>query len=107
MGPPGPGPVVDDTATPFDGELCDCHEMMGDGIMDLNLKFHRSEMTDVLMLGGMPGDTLVELTLTGSLLDGTSFRANDCIRLVPIGDGAMNAMPGNFDSGTPSWGSPQ
>jgi hypothetical protein len=29
----------EDVATPFEGELCDCHELEGDGILDLTLKF--------------------------------------------------------------------
>lgn len=81
-GPPGPMIVLDDVATPFDGELCDCHEMMGDGIMDVSMKFNTQAVVDELDLGGMPGNTLVELTLTG-FIDGTPFRANDCIRIFP------------------------
>ncbi|MHC4429813.1 MAG: proprotein convertase P-domain-containing protein, partial [Planctomycetota bacterium] len=106
MGPQGPGITVDDTATAFDGELCDCHELMGDGIADLNMKFSRPAVTETLELLGLPGDTMVELVLTGSLLDGTAFSASDCIRLVPVRDGALNAMPGTPEGGTPGWGSP-
>ena len=80
---PGPKVVVDDVATPFDGELCDCHEMMGDGIMDVSMKFETMAVVDAFGLGDMPDNALIELTLTGQLLDGTPFRANDCIRIVP------------------------
>jgi hypothetical protein len=86
MGPPGPGITISDTATPFDGELCDCHELEGDGIADLNMKFHRTTMTNVLELGDLPGNSMVELEVSGTLLDGTEFAVRDCIRLVPPGD---------------------
>jgi len=106
MGPPGPGISIEDTATPFDGDLCDCHEMMGDGIMDLNMKFHRTTMTNVMELGDVPGGAMVELVLTGSLMGGQPFEARDCIRIVPIGNGSMDSMPGDLQGGTPGWGSP-
>ena len=48
---PGPKVVVDDVATPFDGELCDCHEMMGDGIMDVSMKFETMAVVDAFGLG--------------------------------------------------------
>jgi subtilisin-like proprotein convertase family protein len=84
-GPPGPNPVLDDVATPFDGELCDCHEMGGDGIMDVMMHFDSNEVVDALELGDLPAGALVELSLTGNLVDGTTFQANDCVRLVPPG----------------------
>jgi hypothetical protein len=92
-GPPGPHTVLSDVATPFDGELCDCHELYGDGVMDVSMKFKSQEVVSALMLGGMPGNTEVELVLSGALLDGTTFTANDCIRIVPGGIGVMNAVP--------------
>jgi hypothetical protein len=85
------GANYDDVATPFDGEPCDCHEMGGDGIMDLLLKFKTPDVVQALQLDGMShGDVVelmshgdvVELVVTGTLLDGTEFAAYDCIRTV-------------------------
>jgi hypothetical protein len=104
-GPPGPHTVLADVATPFLGELCDCHEMYGDGIVDVSMKFRSLEVVGTLGLAGEPGDSLVELVLSGSLLDGTAFTANDCIRIVPGGMGALYAVP--FESSAPAPSSPE
>ena len=82
-GPPGPHSVLEDVATPFDGELCDCHELEGDGILDLSMKFRTVDVVDALLLNDLPAGDLVELVVSGALLDGTAFSASDCIRLVP------------------------
>ncbi|MHC4305094.1 MAG: hypothetical protein ACYTFF_01380 [Planctomycetota bacterium] len=103
-GPPGPHIVLDDVATPFDGELCDCHEMYGDGIMDVSMKFGTVDVVVALGLGGMPAGTDVELTLTGSLTDGTTFSANDCIRIV--GSSNTPSLPSTLGAPAPGWGSP-
>ncbi|MHC4769882.1 MAG: hypothetical protein ACYTEI_14400, partial [Planctomycetota bacterium] len=103
-GHPGPHTVLADVATPFDGELCDCHELMGDGIRDVSMKFLTRDVVDALGLGGMPANSLVELTLTGSLLDGTPFRANDCIRIV---GGPDRSRAVDFGGTTHGWGTPQ
>jgi hypothetical protein len=79
---PGPGPKFHDTGTPFDGEACECHDLQGDGITDLSLKFSSRALAEALQVGDLPRGSLVELVLTGQLLDGTSFTAHDCIRLV-------------------------
>ena len=84
-GPPGPSARITDVATPFTGPTCGCHSQGGDGIDDLLLKFRSSEVTAALQLASMPGGALVELTITGNLLDGTPFAASDCVRLVPPG----------------------
>ncbi|MHC4776507.1 MAG: hypothetical protein ACYTBR_14750, partial [Planctomycetota bacterium] len=72
-----------DVGTPFEGEPCDCHEMGGDGWDDLTLKFRSREVVAALELGTLMGGDFVELTVSGSLLDGTPFSGTDCIRLVP------------------------
>jgi hypothetical protein len=82
-GPPGPYSVFEDVGTPFDGEPCDCHDLGGDGITDLSMKFRTQEVVDALELDGLPGGELVELAVSGTLLDGTPFTASDCVWLVP------------------------
>ena len=77
-----PGIVFDDVATPFEGEPCDCHDLDGDGIVDLVMKFDVPELVEMLELGDLPVHTFVELRVSGQLLDGTMFEAFDCVRLV-------------------------
>jgi hypothetical protein len=84
-GPPGPRTVIEDVATPFAGELCDCHELEGDGFDDLSLKFKTQEVVAALGLDALPAGDLVELVVTGNLIDGTPFEGSDCVRLVPPG----------------------
>ncbi len=84
-GPPGPQSTFEDVATPFEGETCDCHDLGGDGIVDLSLKFKTDDVVDVLELDELPAGALVELVVSGSLLDGTPISGSDCIRLVPPG----------------------
>lgn len=72
---------IADTGTPYDGELCDCHDLGGDGILDLSLKFDKQEVVTTLQLdAGLAG--FVRLKLTGSLLSGDAFVAEDCVRVI-------------------------
>ena len=71
----------EDVATPFEGELCDCHELTGDGYMDLSLKFDTQELVNALKLNEVPGET-IELTLTGSFKEeynGIPIEGKDCM----------------------------
>jgi len=99
-GPPGPHSEIEDVATPFGGDPCNCHELGGDGLPDLSLKFRTDDVAGALQLAGLSGGTTVELVLTGLLADGSSFSAQDCIRLVPPGTGATlsvsSTAPGAF-----------
>ncbi len=83
MGPPGPGIHVEDVATPFEGEPCECHELGGDGIDDLSMKFDTEVVVSELELSDLPGGAMVELVVGGVMSDGTPFSASDCVRLVP------------------------
>ena len=76
---PGHGTKIEDVGTPFEGELCECHELACDGIDDLLLKFSTEEIVSTLQLGSVPRGTPVELTLIGSTFDGTTFETSDCI----------------------------
>ena len=74
----------EDVATPFEGELCDCHCLKGDGIMDLSMKVYRNELVDILDLQELAGQT-VELTITGNLMDefgGTPIVGEDCVKVL-------------------------
>jgi hypothetical protein len=71
-------------ATPFEGELCDCHWLKGDGIMDLSMKVYGKDLVDVLQLKDVAGQT-VELTVTGKMKDefgGTPIIGKDCVRVL-------------------------
>lgn len=84
-GPPGPHSTYGDTATAYVGDECGCHELNGDGIVDLNLKFKSSDVTSVLNLDEFDPGALVPIRITGELSDGTPFVGFDCLRLVPPG----------------------
>jgi len=82
---PGPHSVFEDVGTPFEGEVCDCQEAEGDGILDLSMKFRTQEVADLLPVDD-PDGALVPLVVSGTLLDGTEFTStSDCVRLVPPG----------------------
>ncbi|HUU85880.1 MAG TPA: hypothetical protein VM243_20470 [Phycisphaerae bacterium] len=82
-GPPGPHSVFQDVATPFDGDPCGCHNLEGDGIVDLAMKFRTRQVVTALLLNDVPAGDTVELVVTGTLLDGTAFEAHDCVTIVP------------------------
>ena len=89
--------MLDDVATPFDGEPCDCHELGGDGLIDLVMHFSSPELVDTLELNDLPADTQVPLTVSGELVDGSPFTATDCLRLVPAGDMNGDGVVGTLD----------
>ena len=93
QGPPGPGIHMEDVGTPFCGEACECHEMEGDGICDLTMKFSTPEVVQMLELADVEPGTL-ELVVSGSLLDGTPFSASDCVLLRVHGQGQMKGAGG-------------
>jgi hypothetical protein len=74
----------EDVGTPFEGDLCDCHDLNGDGYMDLTLKFEAQEVTVTLDLGDELGNT-IPLLITGNLFEeenGTPILGSDCLRLL-------------------------
>ena len=70
---------VQDRATPFEGEPWGCHKLRRDGIDDLRMGFFSVQMTQELQLDQLPEGTVLELVVTGNLLDGTPFVASDWI----------------------------
>lgn len=55
----------EDVGTPFEGELCDCHDLNDDGFMDLALKFNKQEV--VSAIGDVNDEDIIELTVSGNL----------------------------------------
>jgi hypothetical protein len=93
--------TLEDYAT-LDGDACACNDANGDGYMDLKLKFYRLEVAAAVM--GMPhevGDVL-ELTLTGSYMDGMTFSATDCIEIVGMPMAKHELTDGAAGLGYPS-----
>ncbi|MCH8963317.1 MAG: lamin tail domain-containing protein [Planctomycetes bacterium] len=85
---------VVDLNHPFGGEVgcgeCACNDdQSSDGIGDLSLKFRTS--TTLEALGLSAGDGVVTVELTGSMVDGSTFVARDCVVIVPPGSGQSNA----------------
>jgi hypothetical protein len=83
---PGVSPLrwsYEDVATPFYGPTCECHDLNGDGYLDLTLKFDTQELVETLGLDEEAGNTIT-IWLTGNLvqeLGGTPIRGRDCIRI--------------------------
>jgi subtilisin-like proprotein convertase family protein len=84
-GPPGPHTVVTDVGTPYGGDPCGCHDLDGDGIQDLSMKFRTDDVVSGLNMDEFMPGALVELVVSGELNDGTPFQGADCVRLVPPG----------------------
>lgn len=63
-----------------DGGACACTGLGPDGYLDLTLKFSRVALAEVL--GSVGNGEVVELTITGGLLDGTPFEGSDCVTIV-------------------------
>jgi hypothetical protein len=70
----------DVTSPVSSSEPCACTTEGPDGFMDLTLKFSRQEIAAAL--GPVEVEDVVELTLTGEMLNGTPFEASDCITIV-------------------------
>jgi hypothetical protein len=73
----------EDIATPYEGEPCGCHDLEGDGFMDLTVKFSRQELVESLGLREVAGEA-VQLLVVGYLhedLGGAAITGLDCIRV--------------------------
>ncbi len=62
--------------------MCDCHHTNGDGVLDVQMRFDRSELRAAFELASLPRRTILELCLTGRLNDGSPFKACDCVRVL-------------------------
>lgn len=80
-------PVVKDVAAPLDGQTCECGDLGPDGIPDLFMKFSVPDVAGVVTPCGVPGGTVIELVVSGSLCDGSPFTAKDCVLIVPVRKG--------------------
>jgi hypothetical protein len=76
--------AYEDVGTPFEGELCDCHDLNGDGWPDLSLKFDTQEVNSTLDLADEAGNT-IPLLVTGNLTEdagGTPIEGSDCVKVL-------------------------
>ncbi len=90
-GPPGPHSTFSDVATPIDDDdECACHDLEGDGITDLSMKFRTDDVVAGLQLDDLNSGAVIELVVSGFLHDGRPFAASDCVLLVG------NAPPGGL-----------
>jgi hypothetical protein len=77
----------EDVASPFEGELCECHDLYGDGYMDLSLKFDTQEVNETLGIETEAGN-IVPLLITGNLMEwaeGTPIEGSDCVWVLEKG----------------------
>ena len=72
----------EDVGTPFEGELCDCHDLNGDGDKDLTLKFSVQDLVAELKLYNIEDQETIPLTIVGETYDGTPIKGEDCIRVL-------------------------
>lgn len=76
-----------DVAAPYDGDLCGCHSLKGDGRIDLVLMFNTQGVVGGLELEDLPDGTLLPLTLKGNLKEeegGTPIEGQDCVWVVNL-----------------------
>ncbi len=73
-----------DVATPFVGNIasdCECHDLNGDGRLDLVLTFRRTSLISTLGLCNLPSGSSKRIMLTGRLCDGCTFLGTDCVQV--------------------------
>jgi hypothetical protein len=73
-------PSIEDKSAPVDEDECAC-QVGTDGFADLVLHFSRHDLIVALGLDEEEPGTVVTITVTGALLDGTPFEATDCVTL--------------------------
>jgi hypothetical protein len=90
-GESGPGSgALDDVATPFVGSMPGCHDVGGDGFIDVIVYFASGDLAQGLQLGAIAPGNVVELVVSGLLENGEAFAAHDVITLTsPAGPGSL------------------
>jgi hypothetical protein len=82
-------PSIEDVGTPLlNGAECECHDLEGDGYDDMLIHFSRREVILALGLDEMEIESLVPITVRGSLRSSVQFLATDCVKLVERRDKA-------------------
>jgi PKD repeat protein len=72
--------TYEDVGTPFEGELCDCHDEGADGYIDLMLHFSTQDI--VAALGEVTDREVRQLFLTAVTFDGVPVEGSDCVRIL-------------------------
>jgi hypothetical protein len=73
----------DDVGTPFIGDPCECHDLNGDGYIDMMFQFDTQDAASKLKLSEFAGG-MIPLELTGMLKeenDKVGIRGQDCVRI--------------------------
>jgi hypothetical protein len=86
--PRGLAQKTKDVATPFFGELCECHTSRRDGLPDLVLHFSAADVLDAVDRGSVRSDAPMMLAVRGLLKDGTAFVVRDCVSMKEKGRGS-------------------
>jgi hypothetical protein len=77
----------EDVATPYTGdEECGCHDLDGDGYLDLSLKFKNKEVVETLDIEDVAGE-VIPLIITGNLKEeegGTPIKGQDCVWVLDV-----------------------
>lgn len=58
---------------------CGCQSLGADGLLDLRLDFDRAALVNGLNLGAVPAGSQTRFVVTGTLVDGCTFLAVDCV----------------------------
>ena len=74
--------MIEDVASPYDGDACGCTDEGADGYADLVLKFSAPNFMG--MLAGSSFKEEQTLFLTGFLTDGTPINGSDCVVVVGV-----------------------
>jgi hypothetical protein len=73
----------EDVATPYEGDMCGCHELGPDGFFDLTLKFDTQEIVNAF--GYVDDGDELSLDAEITLINGVVIHTNDCVRILKKG----------------------